>query len=303
MTEAPGKPNIQETESSFEGVGGLKLYTKTWQPGRRSPVAVLVIVHGVGEHIGRYQNLVDCLVPAGIVLNGYDQRGFGRSEGKRGHINTWDEYRQDLKAFVDRTTHQHPGLPIFVYGHSMGSLVVLDYLIDHPAGLSGAILSGTAIDPADAAPPHLKLVAKILSGLSPRYTLVMKLEGNTLSRDPYVARAYNDDPLVHYDRTTRWGTEGMNTIKRIEANPGKISLPVLFVHGELDPLVTAAGARSYYEKIASPDKTLKIYQDGLHEPHNDIDHEKVIADIREWIEARLLKNSLPKIEPNRVSTT
>jgi alpha-beta hydrolase superfamily lysophospholipase len=276
---------IREIEGTFEGLNGLKLFTKTWQPQDRLPEAVVVLVHGVGEHIDRYPHLVEALVPAGYILAGYDQRGQGRSQGKRSFILSWDEYICDLGTFLDLTCQRHPGLPVFLYGHSMGSLIVLDYLIENSAGVSGAIISGLALKPGDPAPPLLVMVAKALSGIAPGFTLKMELDGSSLSRDSRVARAYMDDPLVHWGRSVRWGTESLKAIERIKQNASKIILPVLLLHGELDRAALVDGSRHFYQQAGSADKTLHIYPGGLHEPHNDIQHQEVMNDILTWLEA------------------
>ncbi len=248
------------TSGSLEGAKGCRLFYQTWLPEGASR-AVLVLVHGAGEHCGRYQNLVDGLVPAGYAIAGYDQRGHGRSGGRRGHIDSWDEYRGDLRLFLDLAGHLLPGVPVFLYGHSHGTLMALDYILRHPEGLSGAVLSGTALEPAEAAPAWQVLLAKTLSGLLPTFSLRVRLEGSTLSRDGRVARAYEEDPLVHWLRSVRWGAESLQAIEWIKARPGDIRLPVLFLHGESDRLVRASGAQLFYDQIQYPDKAIRISAD------------------------------------------
>lgn len=258
------------------------LFSKTWLPDD-SPRAIVVIVHGVGEHIDRYKNLVDALVPAGYMVTGYNQRGHGHSQGKRGHINSWDEYRGDLRIFLDEVKKLEPEVPIFLYGHSMGSLVVLDYVLHDSKGLAGAIISGTALEPAGVAPPFLMWLARRLSGIVPGFTIKLKLKGSDLSRDPIVAKAYMEDPLVYWERTFRWGAESLRIVEWIKSRAGEINLPVLFIHGEADPLNLPSGAQSFYEQVQYPDKTLIVYPGGVHEPHNDLDFPRVTSDIEQWI--------------------
>jgi len=277
---------MQQTGGNFDGINGCRLFYKTWIPDG-SPKAALVIVHGAGEHIDRYQNVVSVLVESGYALVGFDLRGHGRSEGQRGHINRWDEYRGDLREFIKLTRQMLPDTPQFILGHSLGSLIVLDYLIYHQEGLSGAILSGTSLDPVDAAPPVQKFLAQLLSGIYPTFSLKIPLPGKSLSRDAQVSQAYDQDPMVFWDRTARWGVESLKAIERIETNADKINLPVLFLHGEKDPLVSAAGAQRYFDQLSTSDKTIRIFQDTLHEPHNDLDHLAVIADMQQWIASHI----------------
>lgn len=277
---------MEQTSGTFEGINDCKMYYKTWAPDK-SPRAVLIIVHGVGEHIDRYQNLVSGLVNSGHALAGYDLRGHGRSEGQRGYINSWGEYRGDLREFIKKARLMFPNKPVFVLGHSLGSLIVLDYLIQGGDKLSGAILSGTALDPVEAAPPVQKFLAQLLSGVYPTFSLKVKQPGKSLSRDAQVAKAYDQDPMVFWVRTARWGAESLKAIERIEANADKISMPVLFIHGENDPVASAEGAQRYFDRVEYPDKTIRIYTANMHEPHNDLDHPEVVADIEAWVSKHL----------------
>jgi alpha-beta hydrolase superfamily lysophospholipase len=277
---------------TFEGHGSLKLFYRTWQPDT-APKAVVPIIHGAGEHIDRYPHLIRALLAAGYGAAGFDLRGHGRSEGQRGHINSWDEYREDVRQFLDRVRVDFPGLPLFLYAHSLGSLIAMDYILHYPEGLRGAVISGNSLEPTDAAPPHLVLIVRVFSRILPATLLTMPLPGASLSRDPQVAAAYDEDPLVHWQRSLRWGAESLRTIQWIWAHAGQFSLPVLFVHGEADPLVSPQGARRFYEQIASSDKTLNIYPESLHEPHNDLDHAQVTGDIVAWLDERLSGDTNP----------
>jgi alpha-beta hydrolase superfamily lysophospholipase len=285
---------MKEQTGYFEGVKGLQLFYKIWSPDK-SPKAILVIVHGAGEHIGRYQNMVDALVPDGFIITGYDQRGHGQSEGHRGHIDSWKDYREDIRIFLALSRSRFPGLPVFLYGHSMGSLGVLDYILHDSLGLAGAIISGTALKPkGTVAPPHLVLLAKVLSTMAPGFLIKMKLEGSSLSHDPQVAKAYMDDPLVHWHRSVRWGTENLKVIEWIKTRAREINLPILFLHGENDPLLDPAGAQLFFEQIEYPDKTIHIYPGGLHEPHNDLNYKQVISDLEGWMDSHLSFAHQPK---------
>jgi alpha-beta hydrolase superfamily lysophospholipase len=276
---------MKHETGSFRSTDGLELYSQRWLPDA-GPLAVVGIVHGVGEHSGRYMNVVTPLAAHGCAVFGYDHRGHGRSPGQRIHINHWRGYREDLHAFLGVVSEQQPGIPVFLYGHSMGALVALDYLLHYPQGLKGAIVSGAPIDPAGVAKPCLVALARTLSGVWPRFSLNMGMDITVLSRDPDVVKAYQADPLVTGRATVRWCTENLNTVAWVKAHAKEISIPILFIHGEADRLNLAHGTRFLFEAMTDTDKTLRIYPGRYHEPHNDIGHEQVVADIMQWLEER-----------------
>jgi alpha-beta hydrolase superfamily lysophospholipase len=276
---------MKEIEDHFLGVNSCKLYYKIWEPEATPVKAVVIFVHGVGEHIGRYNRLVEGLVPAGYVLAGYDLRGHGRSDGQRGHIDSWEDYRGDLKLFIDLVRKLFPHPQVFIYGHSLGAMIVQDFLIDYQDGLAGAVLSGTPIVPTKVAPPHQVLLVKILSGILPRASINMHVEGSDLSRDVKMAAAYDQDSLVHWKRTFRWGREGLRTIERVKEGAFRITLPVLYIHGGEDRSVSLEGSKYCYEHVKSEDKKLVVYPGSYHEPHNDLDYQLVVGDIINWLDA------------------
>ena len=157
-------------EGNFIASGGLSLYYQAWFPEGETR-AVLAIVHGFGEHGGRFSRLVEYMTGRGYALYALDQRGHGRSPGQRGHINAWSEYREDVRAFLKTIQKKEGSKPLFLYGLSMGAVVGLDYILHYPEGLKGAIISGAPIQPTGAAPAVLILIAKILSGLWPTFSM------------------------------------------------------------------------------------------------------------------------------------
>jgi alpha-beta hydrolase superfamily lysophospholipase len=271
------------TSGHFDGGDRFDLFYQGWLPDGQAR-AVLALVHGVGEHCGRYQSLVDCLVAHRYAIIGFDHRGHGRSAGRRGHVTSWREYRADVAEFLSLVSRLQPDIPIFLYGHSMGSLIVLDYILPHQAGLQGVILSGLAVEPVGLEKPHLVAIAKFMSGLWPSFPVVLGIKGEQLTRDPVLAKAYLDDPLVNRSGSARWGIEGLKTIARVKYRAHEIRLPVLLLHGEADPLNSLEGAQRFYSQITHQDKKMIVYPGTLHEPHNDLDKERVAEDICQWME-------------------
>jgi alpha-beta hydrolase superfamily lysophospholipase len=273
---------IGHREGFFRGAEAVEQH---WQPDTE-PRAIIVIVHGYGEHSGRYRNIVNPLVAHGYAVYGHDHRGHGRSPGQRVYINRWEEYREDLGCFLNTVGKQEPGRPVFLFAHSMGALVGLDFLLHYPQGVSGAIISGAPIEPAGVNDPFRIAIARILSGVWPRFSVNLGLDITALSRNPNVVKAYADDPLVSRMATARWGTEILNTVAWVKTHAAELTIPILFIHGESDRVNRVQGTRYLFQAARSADKTLRTYPGGYHEPHNDIDHEKVVADIREWLDRR-----------------
>ena len=274
---------MERREGYFGGVGSVDLYFQSWQEEEKTR-AVLAVVHGFGEHCGRYLNVVNHLTPLGYGVYGFDLRGHGRSPGQRGHIQSWDEYRGDLRAFLQKVSSQEPTPPVFLLGHSMGALIALDYLLHNPAGLRGAIVSGAPLEPVGVAKPFLVLLARVLSRVWPRFSLPLGLDPKGISRDTDVVKAYEADPLVHGKASVRWGTEILKTIERVKTHPAEVHLPILLIHGGSDPLNSPEGTRKFFERILLPDKEMKIYPGSYHEVHNDFDYEQVMKDMAQWME-------------------
>ena len=273
---------MQHTDGHFSGVGGLELYRRSWQP-ESEPRAAIMLVHGVGEHSGRYMNVVGPLVEAGYAVYSYDQRGHGVSPGPRVHIDRWTEYRGDLSTYVRIVAEQVPDVPIVLYGHSMGSLVVLDYLLQRPSGIAGAIISGVALEPVGVANRATIAMARVLTHVLPRLSVDLGIDPSALTRDPGSQAARAADPLVTSRATVRWGTESLDTVVRIKQGMAGIDLPLLVIHGGADQLNRPEGAKALFAAVASADKTLRIYPGVYHEPHNDLGHEQVASDIKDWM--------------------
>jgi alpha-beta hydrolase superfamily lysophospholipase len=232
-------------------------------------------------------NIVDSLIPHGYAVYGFDHRGHGRSRGQRGHIDSWAEYRGDVGAFLQLIGSREPHRPVFLMGHSMGALVVLDYLLHDSKGIRGAVISGAPIEPAGVAKPALVLVSRLLSRVCPRFPLRLALDTSALSRDAGIVRAYIEDPLVHGRFTARWGTEALAAVARVKARAAELKVPVLFIHGEADRLNLPGGVRAFFDRVASPDKAVELYPEMYHELHNDLGYDRVLGDMGRWLERHL----------------
>ncbi len=265
---------------------GLTLHARKW-PARDDAKLRLIIVHGIGEHSGRYRYLISYLNDHNVEVLAFDNRGHGLSEGARGHIDCWDDYRQDLKDFVERSKEQRPHLPLFVLGHSFGSLIVLDYILRYPEGLAGAVISASALQPINVATTLQIWVARMMAIVAPRFILKLNIDPNLLSRIKEMCDAYRNDPLVFDQATARWGVESLKVINRIESHAGDLAIPVLFIHGGEDGLNAVKGTEDFFHKVVFPDKQLIIYPGRFHEPHNDLGQEQVADDLVCWLKQHI----------------
>jgi len=265
---------------------GTQIYRHSWLPDG-TPRAVILLLHGLGEHSGRYSNLVERLVPLGHAVYTLDLVGHGRSEGPRAYVRRFGEYSALIHDYLAQVRAKHAGLPVFAFGHSMGAVIAVCYILEYRPALSGAILSGTSTEMPDDVTPLTLALGKAFSALIPRLP-IKALDSATLSRDPAVVIGYDTDPLVYRGRIpARTGVELLEAQQQIVARAGEITLPVLMVHGGEDRLCPTPGARSFYASLGSEDKTLKMYDGLYHEVLNEPERDQVLGDIAAWIEAHL----------------
>ena len=274
-------------EGRLTAKGGLSLYWKAWLPDG-APRAVVHVIHGYAEHIGRYSNVVSELVPAGCAIFGNDHRGHGKSGGKRGHVNSFQEFIDDERLFsLEVIRPAFPDLPCFLLGHSMGSIIALNYAEQHPDGLKGLILSGTGSLPGKGIPRAIMAVTKILSRVLPGIHVKSPLPPEFISRDPELVRAYIEDPLVFDVITPRLAEQMQRYLLIGASNAGQISLPVLIQHGSAD--TSFSGQQELLDGIAARDKTLMLYEGLRHEVYNELpaDRARVLSDLHAWLDNHL----------------
>ena len=251
---------MKHIEGKFKGVKDLNIYYQAWIPN--TPKAVIQLVHGGFEHSGRYQNVVNELIPESFAIYANDHLGHGKSEGLRNYIDSFDQFIEDEKLFYDLIKEKHSDLPIFMLGHSLGSFIAIYFTKKYEHLLDGLILSGTGTSPGKETSGFLKLIAKAFSKIAPKMKFNPRINTKFLSHDPEVVKNYKADPLVNADKiTARLGSED----KLIKGSD------------ELDNL------------FKMHDKTIKIYEGLYHEVYNEIEKDRriVLNDLRDWLDSHI----------------
>jgi len=262
--------------------GASTLHTRAWPAAQ--PRLALVLCHGLGEHCGRYAQLAGELAAHGVSTFAYDQRGHGRSPGKRGHVDRFSRLTDDLDRVVGAAAERHPGLPLFLMGHSFGGLVALRWLQTRAPGVRGAILSAPLLEVA-LAPPRWKMaLSGVLSRWAPSLPFGNEIDPADLSGDPAYVKAYREDPLVHDRITPRMYTEMMAAAAAAATDPIP-AIPLLFVVPGRDRIVLPEATLRLAERLTG-DVTVRHYPEARHESFNDLERRAVVADIAGWLAER-----------------
>jgi alpha-beta hydrolase superfamily lysophospholipase len=266
------------------GAGGRRIYWQSWRP-ESDPQALIVIVHGAGEHSGRYDYAAEALVHDRYAVYALDHRGHGRSDGTRGLIDRLDSAVADLDRLVSDALAQHPALPVFLLGHSMGGTIAVQYALSHQDRLTGMILTGPLAAIEAGAP--LRLAGRVLSVVAPTLPLI-GVDPALVSRDPQVVSAYESDPLVHHGKLpARTLAELASAIDRFPDAVPAITVPTLILYGTADGLCPPTGSRMLGERLGARDKSVRAYEGLYHEILNEPERDEVLADIRGWLSARV----------------
>ncbi len=286
-------------EQDLADEAGRSIYRQVWYPASEPLQASLLVVHGLGEHSGRYLNVVRHLVPRGYAVCAFDLPGHGRSSGTREHVESFADYTRTLAMLCRLVREEQPWLPLILIGHSMGGLVALLHLIEDQAPISGAVLSAPAITVGKQVSRITLIVGRLLSVLASKTRMVNPVDAGGISRDPEVVERYLDDPLVYRGKVTaRLGTELLEAMLFAATAASHVTIPLLLLQGSADRVVNPDGARLVFNATQSQDKTLKIYDGLYHEVFNEPEHPKVLADVAAWIRTRL-----PRMRSGGAGTT
>lgn len=269
---------------SLKNAAGLSLYAVHWPVEK--PKAVIALVHGQGEHIGRYGHLARWFNARGVAVLGLDHQGHGKSSGKRGHAASLAAYLDDIGLLLEETRRLYPGVPLFLYGHSMGGNLGLNYVLRRrPEGLAGVVITGPWIRLAFEAPALKVAFGRLLRRFMPTLTLPTGLAAHFLSHEPAVVKSYKNDPLVHDQLSAAAGLALLEGGAWLDAYAGDSPAPLLLMHGSGDKITSAPATRALADRMHG-DVTYREWPDLYHEIHNEKEQEQVFAVTLEWMEQR-----------------
>lgn len=273
----------QHDEGTLTSFDGLTIYHQSWLPDD-DPKGVVMLVHGLGEHSGRYGHVAGRLIAAGYAVHALDHRGHGKSDGKRVFVKSYDEFMADLIQFRGHIEAQHPGLPLVVFGHSMGGNLAVGHVLDHQDGVAGLALSGPALAISDALSPTqikiFKLIAKVAPGVRPE-----GLDSSAISRDQAVVDAYRADPLVYTGKMSAGiGAALIHAMERFPFRYQSLRLPLLIMHGTDDRLADISGSKALEAGAVNADVTAHYYDGLYHEIFNEPEQAQVLDDLVTWLD-------------------
>lgn len=248
---------------------------------------MIALVHGLGSHVERLAPLAEALCAAGYVVAGFDLRGFGRSEGRRGHAPSLQAWFEDIAGFLAELGRRHPGVPQLLYGNSMGAVLALAFTAACRPPLAGVIAASPALRSRVAEQPLKLLLVRVLGHLLPTLPLDSGLDRSQLSRDPSVQASVEADPLCHRIVTTGWGRAMLQAIALVQAEAGRFPVPLLLLHGTADAIAYPSGSEAFAAAAPAGRVTLRLWQGFGHELHTDPERDQVFECIVAWLDALL----------------
>jgi alpha-beta hydrolase superfamily lysophospholipase len=264
---------------------GQQLYGQGW-PCDQKPKAVVCVVHGLGEHCGRYAHVAEALNAACYAVLAYDQRGHGQTAGQRGHAPSFDTLLDDVSLLLAEAANCYPGLPRFLYGHSMGGNVVLRHAMTRRPQIAGVIATSPALG-ANKTPLPTRVIGRIMYRVKPTFSLSNGLDQAGLSHDPRVIDDYQGDPLVHDRVSARFGLDLLDSMAWVSAHAAEFPpIPLLLVHGTDDRITSPAATQAFASQVKG-EHELKLWDGLYHETHNEPERDVVLRYLIDWLDRRV----------------
>jgi acylglycerol lipase len=277
---------MKHFETKWKSSDGLDIMAQGWSPDSTSPAAVVCLVHGIGEHTGRYINVADALTKEGYVLFGADLRGHGRSGGPRGHFPSIEVVMKDIDLLFDQARKIFPGLPLILYGHSLGGILVLHYGLKQKPDISGIIATSPSLHTALAEQPLKVAAAKVLGSLLPSVSIPSGLDVNAISHDKKVNEDLKNDPLGHSKMSLGFGKIMLSVNHWTLEHANEFLLPLLLMHGKSDSIAYPSSSIEFAASLNDNCK-LVLWDDAYHELHNEPIKNEVFNTMTSWIKEHL----------------
>lgn len=274
--------NMIHQEFNFT-IYNTKFYGQFWQA--EITKAVVVLAHGMGEHSGRYSHVAKKLTDSDYSVVAIDHFGHGKTEGKRGHNPNFDAVLESISKTIEKAKALFPSKPIFLYGHSMGGNVVINYVLKKKHQIKGVVATSPFLTLAFE-PPKIKLaVGKLLQKIAPSVTMGNELDPNHISRDKSEVEKYINDPFVHDKISPNFSLTFIDTGKWAIENANKLETPLFLLHGTDDKIIDYKGSQAFADK--STLASIKLYKGGYHELQNDLCKEEMLQDVTDWLNSQL----------------
>jgi len=276
---------VMHSETEWLACDGTPMHAVRWLPDVE-PIMVVCIIHGLGEHSGRYEHLAQYFASFGIEVVSFDLRGHGKSEGQRGHTSDLQQMVLDIDRFLNQASKIDLAKPHFIYGHSLGATLAIKYTLSNPGDYNGVILSAPMLKPAFEPPKWKVLLGAKLQQLWPSLSLCSEVDIKTLSRDTGVLEEHRNDPLNHDRISAKLGTQLLEAGEQLLADASLVNFPLLMMHGDADEL-TCHKASTIFSECAGDLCTLKIWEDFYHELHHEPEKEDVYDYCIDWMNRQL----------------
>jgi lysophospholipase len=281
----PDSSALEERHGFLPAKDNLRLFRRSLVPS--APRGAVLVVHGYADHSGRYLEVMGHLAARGFAAHALDYRGHGQADGRRGHIESFSQYLDDIDLFLGQVVEETKGLKRFFLAHSHGALIILSYALAHPnAAVAGAVLTDPYLKLAFAPPPVLVAISGLLSRVVPWFAVKNQLKAAMLTSDEAIQRATERDPLYNHTTTPRWFIESNRAQRNVLQRAPEYRWPSLILQGGADPVASPDATKGFFERSGSKDKELIVYEGFRHEIMNEVGRARVYEDIARWIEAR-----------------
>jgi alpha-beta hydrolase superfamily lysophospholipase len=272
----------------FTNDEGLRFFSQRWIPS--DPKALIILVHNVGDHSGRYHHVINNFAQGGYGVATFDHRGHGLSDGRRGDVDRFERWIEDIHSFVNEARQEIPeDTPVVIMAMGVGGLMALNYAICHPDDFDGLVAISPAISMKIEAPRWKRWLGQRLVNLVPRMAVEIGLEPYMLTRDESLMEAYSNDPLVYRDISLRMGREIFNASSMVMPLAFRIRRPILMMQAKDDMVCSSEATQTFFDRIVEHRKKLIMYDGAFHDPLNDVVRDNACNDIRTWLDEVMMK--------------